>query len=89
MRKRTKTQSLKIGPLPDTTPVKLTIAIDRQVNEDLELYARIYEETYKEKASVTALIPSMLQAFLASDTGFKKARKLLGEAHGQNQQPTE
>ncbi len=67
--------SLKIGPLPDTTPVKLTIAVDPETNADLELYAQIYEETYKEKASVSALIPSMLEAFLASDTGFKKARK--------------
>ena len=67
--------SLKIGPLPDTTPVKLTIAVDPAVNADLELYASLYEETYREKASVAALIPSMLQAFLSSDSGFKKARK--------------
>lgn len=70
--------SLKIGPLPDTTPVKLTIAVDPDVNADLELYAQIYEEMYKEKASVAALIPSMLEAFLASDSGFKKARKARG-----------
>lgn len=70
--------TLKIGPLPDTTPVKLTIAIDPDVNADLELYAQIYEETYKEKASVAVLIPSMLEAFLASDSGFKKARKARG-----------
>ena len=31
--------SLKIGPLPDTTPVKLTIAVDPETNADLELYA--------------------------------------------------
>lgn len=67
--------SLKIGPLPDTTPVKLTIAVDPSVNADLELYASLYEEAYREKASVAALIPSMLQAFLASDAGFKKARR--------------
>ena len=70
------TPSLKIGPLPDTTPVKLTISVDPETNADLELYARIYEEMYKEKASVSALIPSMLEAFLASDSGFKKARKV-------------
>jgi hypothetical protein len=67
--------SLKIGPLPDKTPIKHTIAIDPDVNADLELYAKIYEQTYQEKAPVAALIPFMLQAFLASDTGFKKARK--------------
>ena len=67
--------SLKLGPLPDATPVKLTITVDPATNADLELYARVYEEAYKEKTSVLALIPSMLEAFLASDRGFKKARK--------------
>lgn len=75
--------NLKIGPLPDTTPVKLTIAVDPELKSSLELYQKIYEQTYQGKASVAALIPSMLQAFLASDTGFKKARKALvdGKPH--------
>ena len=69
--------NLKIGPLPDTTPVKLTIAVDPVLKANLDLYTKVYEQTYQEKASVAALIPSMLQAFLASDSGFKKARKAL------------
>lgn len=67
--------SLKIGRLPDTTPVKLSIEVDPDTHADLELYARIYECTYDDKVDVKALIPTMLQSFLASDTGFKRARK--------------
>ena len=73
------TTNLKIGPLPDTTPVKLTIAVDPEMKASLDLYRQIYEQPYQEKASVAALIPSMLQAFLASDSGFKKARKALSD----------
>ncbi len=76
--------NLKIGPLPDTTPVKLTIAVDPEMKASLDLYARVYEQTYQEKASVAALIPFMLQSFLASDTGFKKARKTLSDSTPQS-----
>lgn len=71
--------SLKIGPLPDKTPVKHSISVDPDLNTELQIYARIYEQTYDEKASIAALIPSMLQAFLASDIGFKRARKALDQ----------
>jgi len=75
MPKLKNTSPLKIGPLPDRTPIKVTIAIEPEIKADLELYATLYEENYGEKAPVTALIPSMLQAFLAGDRAFKKARK--------------
>lgn len=69
--------SLKIGPLEDRTPIKLNISVDPTLKRDLETYGRVYETTYGDKQAVTALIPSMLEAFLASDAGFKKARKTL------------
>lgn len=69
--------SLKIGRLPDNTPVKLAIEVDPETHADLELYAEIYERAYDQKVDVKSLIPTMLQTFLASDTGFKRARKSL------------
>jgi len=46
--------------------------------DDLNVYAKIYEQTYGEKQTVSALIPSMLAGFLASDHGFKRAKRELG-----------
>ena len=66
---------LKIGPLPDTTPVKLNITVEPGLSDDLKVYSQVYERAYGAKADVASLIPSMLRAFLATDTGFKKARK--------------
>jgi len=40
-------------------------------------HAKVYEKAYGEKADVSALIPSMLVSFLASDAGFKKAKREL------------
>ncbi len=72
------TPTLKIGPLPDTTPVKLNVALEPDLRSDLQIYAEIFERAYGEKATIAALIPSMLRSFLNTDSGFKKARREIG-----------
>ncbi len=57
-------QSRKVAAIPKLRP---------DLDSDLKTYAAIYEQTYGEKASVPALIPFMLRALIASDSGFKKA----------------
>lgn len=68
---------LKIGPLADQTPVKLSISLPPALQADLEDYAAIYQRAYGQNAKVAELVPNMLQAFLASDGGFRRARKAL------------
>lgn len=70
-----KTAKLRIGKLPDLTPVKLTITLDPDIHGCLEDYATIYAESYGEKVKPAELVPSMISGFLATDAGFKKARK--------------
>ena len=69
--------ALRIGKLPDLTPVKMTVSLDREVYEMLEDYARIYGESYGEAVKPADLVPSMVSGFLATDNGFKRARKTL------------
>ncbi len=71
----TKTPKLRIGKLPDLTPVKLSIRLDPDTHACLEDYAAIYAERYGEKVKPAELVPSMIVGFLATDAGFKKARK--------------
>lgn len=66
---------LKLGRLPDRTPVKIAIAVSPDLNQALRDYAAIYRTTYGEAESVADLIPFMLSSFLESDRGFAKARK--------------
>jgi hypothetical protein len=65
---------LKLGKLPDRTPVKLTLALPPDLHHALQRYAEIYRETYGEVQPVSDLIPAMLTAFLASDRAFAKTR---------------
>jgi hypothetical protein len=65
---------LKLGRLPDRTPVKLTITVPPELAAALSDYATLYRETYEQEEPVAELIPAMLRAFLESDRGFSKAR---------------
>ena len=69
--------TLRIGKLPDLTPVKMTVSLDREVHELLEDYARIYGESYGEAVKPADLVPFMVSGFLATDNGLKRARKAL------------
>jgi hypothetical protein len=66
---------VRLAKLPARTPVRLTIAVTPDLYRTLERYAECYRETYGETEKVADLIPFMLEAFLASDKEFAKARK--------------
>lgn len=65
---------LKLGRLPDRTPVKLAITITPDLQSALNDYAALYAQAYGREEPVTELIPAMLAAFLDSDRNFAKAR---------------
>lgn len=69
------TPNLKIAKLRDMTPTKMSINVTPDLKSDLDIYARLYERAYGDKQDVTNLIPLMLEGFLSSDSGFKKAKR--------------
>lgn len=68
--------NLKLGKLPDRTPVKMTINILPDLNQALAEYAEQYLEIYGSEEPVCDLIPYMLRSFLESDRSFVRARQL-------------
>jgi len=66
---------LKLGKLPDRTPVKLAITITPDLQAALQAYAAIYAYTYGVEEPVADLIPAMLATFLESDRNFARARE--------------
>lgn len=66
---------LKIGKLPDRTPVKITFTASPDLNQALRDYAALYQAAYGEAESIPELIPFMLESFLESGRAFAKARK--------------
>jgi hypothetical protein len=77
---------LRLGPLPKTETVKLTIALTATLKADLERYATLHAQTYGEPVDAVALIPHMLELFIMRDRGFKalkaKASRLRSGAGG-------
>lgn len=69
--------TLKLGQLPERSPSKMTITVSPELKAALDDYAEIYRRTYGQKETVAELIPFMLDSFVNTDVGFKRARKAL------------
>ncbi|MEZ5934797.1 MAG: DUF2274 domain-containing protein [Alphaproteobacteria bacterium] len=66
---------LKLGRIPDRTPIKLAITITPDLKDQLDAYAEAYGAAYGQQEKVEELIPFMLQSFVDSDRGFARSRK--------------
>ena len=66
---------LKLGQLPDRTPIKLSISVLPELQQALVDYAALYAQTYGREEPVPELIPAMLAAFLESDRTFMRGRR--------------
>lgn len=67
---------LKLGPIADDKPVKVTVELPASVHRDLIAYAEILgHELGQASADPVRLIVPMLERFIATDRGFVKARK--------------
>jgi hypothetical protein len=61
---------LRLGPLPKTETVKLTFMCSASLKNELDRYAALHAQTYGECVDALALIPHMLETFMARDRGF-------------------
>ena len=67
---------LKLGPLADDRPVKLTVELPAGVRRDLAAYAAaLAAETGGEAVTPEKLVAPMLARFMASDRGFARGRR--------------
>lgn len=67
---------LKLGPLVDDKPVKMTIELPAAVHRDLVAYADILSrESGQPINDASRLIAPMIQRFIATDREFARARK--------------
>lgn len=66
--------TLRLGPLPKTEAVKLTITLTTELKQQLDRYAELHSQTWGDTVDAAALIPHMLEAFMARDRGFRQRR---------------
>ena len=69
---------LKLGPLADDKPVRLSVELPAQVHRDLLAYAEALGREMASDAPVEAakLVAPMLAKFMAADRGFAAARRV-------------
>ncbi|QEW20344.1 hypothetical protein LA6_002542 [Marinibacterium anthonyi] len=68
---------LKLGPLADDKPVKVTVELPASVHRDLVTYAEVLrQETGQPESDPVRLIAPMLERFMATDRVFAKARRV-------------
>jgi hypothetical protein len=65
---------LRLGPLPTTDTIKLTITLAVTLKADLDRYAELHAQTWGSKVDAMILIPHILEAFLARDRAFRKSK---------------
>ncbi len=65
-------RKLRLGPLPSNATVRLTFTCPTGLKADLDRYAALHAQIYGEAVDTLTLIPHMLEAFIATDRGFKK-----------------
>lgn len=66
---------LKLGPLIDDKPVRLTVELPATTHRDLVAYADALGRETGEPIEPIKLVAPMLQRFMATDRGFAGARK--------------
>ena len=66
---------LSLGPIPKPDAVKLTITVSAELKAQLDAYAEVHGRLHQAPVNAIALVPHMLEAFMARDRGFRSARR--------------
>ena len=65
---------LKLGPIADDKPVRVTVELPAALHRDLIDYGRLHAEGGAPIEPAKLIVP-MLDRFIATDRGFAKARR--------------
>lgn len=69
---------LKLGPITDDKPVKVTLELPASLHRDLTSYAKVLAHESGQPAPEPArLIAPMLERFMATDRAFLKVRRTI------------
>ncbi len=73
---------LKLGPIAEDKPVKVTVELPASLHRDLIAYAEVLGNEQNQTIDPVKLIGPMLARFIATDRGFAKARRAPSQAPG-------
>ena len=67
----TSVNRLRLGPLPRSESIKISVALSVELKDALDRYAVAHSREHGENVDAVVLIPHMLNAFIMRDRGFK------------------
>jgi len=66
---------IKLGKLPNNANVKVSVSMTATLKAQLERYAELHSQTWEQKVDAAALIPYIVEQFLANDRVFRKLER--------------
>jgi hypothetical protein len=63
---------LRLGPMPDTSVVKMTVSIPAPLKAQLDRYAQVHSQAFGAAADAQTLIPLVLDAWLLKNREFQR-----------------
>jgi len=66
---------LKLGPIPDDKPVRLTIVVSAELAALLRAYAEAVGSGNTKPVTVERIVPPMLERFIRTDRAFMRTRR--------------
>ena len=69
------TAKLRLGPLPKSDTITLTITISAALKTDLDRYAELHQQLWGDSVDIKRLVPYMLELSMASDRAFRTANR--------------
>jgi len=75
---------LRLGPLPKTEVVKLTVMIPIALKEQLDRYAELHAAEYGQTAELGVFITQILQQYLSRDRAFQRQLRSASTSRGQS-----
>ncbi len=76
--------SLKIGPVVERAPIKLGVSLAPDVHDALADYALLHARAHGRELALADLAALMIEKFLETDAGFRRARKTFRQSSSSN-----
>jgi hypothetical protein len=80
---------LKLGPIPDDKPVRLTIILSAELAALLRTYAEAVGSGNSKPVTVERIVPHILERFIRTDRAFMRTRRHVVDISARSAQSAE
>jgi len=78
---------LKLGPIPDDKPVRLTIILSAELAALLRTYADAVGSGSGKPVTVERIVPHILERFIRTDRAFMRTRRQVVDSTARSAEP--